>query len=167
MQAFVTKVSAIYPTEQAARTSLESLKHEGFPQEHIHLVGPSPTSQGGMPAATAPDVLEVEEMLKTLKKEVISTGAAAGTGRADIRTLASQEISLFLATPVFQTLAARSQSSILKHPDHAGESANVSAEDFAAIARQAVDAGHWILLTDNRDDQEVARVRTIVERTYG
>ncbi|MFZ0257430.1 MAG: hypothetical protein WAN46_17720 [Gammaproteobacteria bacterium] len=167
MQPVITRVSAIYPTEQAARTSIDSLQQEGFSAKQIYLVGPAPTPQGGMPATAAPDVLDIEEMLERLiTSDVILAGGSAGAGVADTRTVRSRMISLFLATPVFRSLAAKSKDNLLKYTDHTGESLKVSEEDFATIARQAVEAGHWILLVDNKDEHEAEQGRRIVERTY-
>ncbi|MGC1953268.1 MAG: hypothetical protein WA970_12005 [Gammaproteobacteria bacterium] len=167
MQAVISKVCAIYPTEQAARTAINSLQQGGFSAEQIHLVGPAPTPQGGMPATAAPDVLDIEEMLKRLiTSDVILAGGTAGAGVADTLTVSSRMISLFLATPVFLSLAAKSQDNTLNYGDHAGESINVSEEDFATIARRAVEAGHWLVLVDNRDKHEAENGRRIMERTY-
>jgi hypothetical protein len=167
MHEVVSLVSGIYPTEFAARTTVELLKEHGYSPPTIHLVGPDITPSTSYQISPAADVETVKEMLSRLTAEdAITAGIGAASGAEETATTKRNEVTLFLSTPVFESLFAKGYNHVVGPLENAGTSISASMPDFALLAREAVQMGFWIVSVQSKEQAHVENIKALIERTY-
>lgn len=163
----VSFVGGIYPTEFAARTTVELLKEEGYPPSTIHLAGPDITSSSSYQLSPAADVESVRDMLsRPTAEDAITAGIGAASGAEETATESTKEVSLFLSTPVFEALFAKGYDHLVGPLENAGTSIMISIPDYALLAQEAVQLRFWIVTVEAEQPIQAESIKGLIERTY-
>jgi hypothetical protein len=153
------RVVGIYPDRETAETAHAQMVNLGLAPRHISLLEGSSAQVGTNGSADSNEVLD-----DLLRDGAIGTavGTAAGAGVSFV--LAAANLTLFIASPVLSALYLAGWGASLGGLVGAVAGAQATKGDVPQLIKDALKAGHVVLVIHAYTDAETTRARDVVGR---
>lgn len=157
METYLHRVIGIYPSRAAAEVVRGELVDRGLPEDKLDVLEPGATEARRLPDADSDDVLK-----EVLREGAIGTAIGTAAGAVGTAALMAAGITVFIASPIVAPLAMLGWGAGVGGLLGAATGAQRHKGDVSDLVRDALQAGHVVLLAYAGTEEQTSVAREVI-----